>query len=85
MKPQAIVTLDEKDKYYLADVTEYNNVRYFIANKLDEQEELTEESCIFEEIKDGNDFYLDKVTDPEIGKYLATVFVANVLEEIDEM
>ncbi len=85
MKLDTIVTLEGNEKYYLADETVQNGIKYFLANKLDENEEITTEACIFEEIKDGEDFYLDEVTDAEKMKYLTAVFTSNLINDIEEI
>ena len=84
MEPKAIVTLSGTDKYYLAEKTEYNGINYFLATRVDDNEELLEESCYFEEIEANDMFYLDKVTDPELGKRLSNIFVKKVIIELDE-
>ncbi|NLL02019.1 MAG: hypothetical protein GX265_03255 [Mollicutes bacterium] len=85
MQLDSIVTLEDNEKYYLADETVQNGIKYFLANKLDETEEITTEAYIFEEIKDGEDFYLDEVTDVEKMKYLTAVFTSNLINDMEEM
>lgn len=85
MKLDTVVTLEGNEKYYLADETVQNDTKYFLANKLDENDEISIESCIFEEIKDGEDFYLDEVLDQSKIKYLTAVFTSNLISDIDEL
>ena len=85
MELDTIVTLEGNEKYYLADETIQNDVKYFLANKLDDNEEVTTESCIFEEIKEGEDIYLDEVLDVTKIKYLTTVFTSNLISDLEEM
>lgn len=85
MKLDTVVTLEGNEKYYLADETIQNDVKYFLANKLDEKDGISTEACIFEEIKDGDDFYLDEVTDVDKVKYLTAVFTSNLISDIDEL
>ncbi len=85
MKLDTVVTLEGNEKYYLADETIQNDVKYFLANKLDEDEELTIESCIFEEIQEGEDFYLEEIEDIDKLKYLNTVFTSNLISDLDEL
>ncbi len=85
MKLDTVVTLEGNEKYYLVDETIQNDKKYFLANKLDDNEEITIESCIFEEIKDGEDYYLDEIVDENIIKYLTTVFTSNLISDIDEL
>ncbi|MDD2208672.1 MAG: hypothetical protein PHG03_01855 [Bacilli bacterium] len=84
MEIDTIVTLEGNEKYYLADVTIQNDVKYFLANKLDEKEELTKESCIFEEVKDGDEIYLDEVLDQTKLKYITTVFTSSLISDLED-
>ncbi|MDD4187553.1 MAG: hypothetical protein PHX04_02145 [Bacilli bacterium] len=84
MEIDTIVTLEEKEKYYLADMTIQNDVKYFLANKLDDNEDLMKESCIFEEVLDGDDIYLDEVLDINKIKYLTTIFTSNLISDLED-
>jgi hypothetical protein len=85
MKVETIVTLEGTDKYYLADETIQNGIQYFLATKLTENDELGDESCIFEVIPDGEDFYLDEVKEAKLKNFLTAVFTSNFISEVDEM
>ncbi|MDD2505345.1 MAG: hypothetical protein PHF21_03635 [Bacilli bacterium] len=85
MKLDTVVTLEGNEKYYLADKTIQNDKTYFLANKLDQNEEISIESCIFEEIKNDEDYYLDEIVDVDKVKYLTAVFTSNLISDIDEL
>jgi len=85
MTLETIVTLEDGERYYLADETVQNGIKYFLANKLDGEDNLTEESFIFQETVDGADTYLDLVEDETVSNYIAAVFTANFVSEVDEM
>jgi hypothetical protein len=84
MEINTIVTLEDNSKYYLADETYQNGKKYFLGNKLDENEEPTDVSEIFEENLENGDTYLDIIDDPELLKSLGTIFTANFSNMVDE-
>ena len=84
MDLDSIVTLEGNENYYLADMTIQSDIKYFLANKLDENNEATIHSCIFEEIKEDDDFYLEEVIDVDKIKYLTAVFTSNLISNLDE-
>ena len=84
MRLETIVTLEDGYRYYLTDETVQNGIKYFLANRLDDNNELTEDSFIFEEtIKDG-DSYLYVVTDQQMVNYITAVFTANFISKVEE-
>ena len=85
MTSNMIVTLDEKEKYFLVYETIYNNKKYFMANKLDENNEPTGESIILEEIKYDSDIYLEIVKDLNTLNFLSTYFTAGFIKEVEEI
>lgn len=84
MMLDTIVELEGNKKFYIIDETLQNDKKYFLATKLDENEEMTSESTIFEENVVGEDTYLKEVTDEEIKKYILSVFTTTLINEIDE-
>lgn len=84
MEIDTVVTLDDNKKYYLADVTEQDGKRYFLANLIDEEGDPTLESNIFVEDKEGDNYYLDPVTDEKVFNYITAVFAANLNDLIQE-
>ena len=85
MKIDTVVTLDGQDKYYLADEYIENGIKFFIANKLDENSELTDETCIFSEETDETGVYLDEVDDEEVKERLLAIFASNFVAEVDAL
>lgn len=79
-----MVQLENNNKYYLVDETVQNDIKYFLANKLDDKEKITTDAVIFKEtIKDGES-YLKEVQDEEIGKYILSVFTTTLINEIED-
>ena len=84
MKLETIVTLEDGAKYYLADETVHEDKKYFLANKLDENDDLTDKSVIFEELTQNGEVFVDEVTNDKLINYLAAIFTANFIEAVDE-
>ena len=85
MKIDTIVTLDGNEKYYLSLETIQDNNKYFLALKVDENDEPLDESKIFLEEVDGDNYFLTEVEDEDILKYLGAVFVTRFNENIDKL
>ena len=85
MTSNMIVTLEEKEKYFLVYETIYNNIKYFMANKLDEKDEPTGESIILEEIKCEDGIYLDSISNEKTLNFLSTYFTAGFIKEVEEI
>ena len=58
MKVDTIVEMENGENFYIADETVQNGVKYYLANKVDENDEPTTDTKIFKETLDGNDIYL---------------------------
>ena len=84
MKLDTIVEPEGNKKYYILDETIQNDKKYFLATKLDENEEMTAESTIFEENKVGEDIFLKEVTNEETARYILSVFTTTLINEIDD-
>ncbi len=84
MKLDTIVKLDDDRKYYILDETIQNDKKYFLATKLDEKDEMTDISVIFEEKKINEEIFLKEVTNQDILKYIMSVFTTTLIKEIDE-
>ncbi len=81
MKVDTLVTLSNGEKFVLLDETTQNDNKYFLATLVDENGNYTTESTIFiENISDG-DSYLKKVEDPEVFKYILSVFTTTLAQE----
>ena len=84
MKLDTIVELDDKQKYYVVDETFQNNKKYFLTTRLDQEENITTDSIIFEENKIDNEIYLKEVKDKKIYKYILSIFTSSLIKEIEE-
>lgn len=84
MKVNAIVEMENGENFYIADETLQNGVKYYLANKVDENDEPTEESKIFKETLEGNNIYLDVVKDEDELNYITAIFLANFSNMLDE-
>jgi len=80
-----IVTLENQEKYYLIYETVYNNIKYFMASKLDIKKDPTEETVILEEIKYEEDIHLEIVNDEKTLNFLSTYFTAGYIKEIESI
>jgi len=78
-KKYTIVTLDDKDKYYLADEKKHKGVKYFLANEL-ENYTLTNQTFIFTEIKEVDDIYLEILEDENLLEILNKKFAGSYAE-----
>ena len=77
-----IVTLDNDKKYVILDDKKLDNVNYYYALRLDDNEEPTNNYLFFEETKDGNDIYLAPVEDESMKGILLTTFTASYLDKV---
>lgn len=84
MRVNTIVEMHNGENFYIADETLQNGVKYYLANKVDENDVPTEESKIFKETLEGNDIYLDVVKDEGELNYITAVFLANFSNMLDE-
>lgn len=84
MKTDTVVTLDDNIKYYLSDETVYEDNKYFLATRLDEEDDMTEDSYIFKEFKEGDRFRLEQVVDEKTYNYIAAVFTTNFISLVEE-
>lgn len=82
-----IITLDDdpNERYMLCDETIQNNVKYYLATKVDENDTPLLESIIFEEIIENNERYMEIVTDEEKYNSLAAIFISNFNTQVDEI
>ena len=58
-----IMTLEDNVKYMILKQVIYNNENYFMASKLDENNDPTEEFSIFYETKENGEIYVEVETD----------------------
>lgn len=67
MEINTVIELENAEKYVLLNETELDGSRYFLAMGVDGQQEIvSSDIAIFEELTEGEDTYADRVTDPEL-------------------
>lgn len=67
LRTNTIITLENNEKYILLNETMYGGTKYFLVMGVDEKKEIIPNKVkIIEEIIDGNDVYVNPVTDPEL-------------------
>lgn len=72
-----IIVLENQERYIILNQTMYTGKKYFLAMGIDENKELiTSKVVILEEIVNGLDIYVEKVTDQELIKTLTRLFKA---------
>ena len=72
-----IITLDENERYILVDNVELEGKKYYLANKVDENNELLPDSQIFEEEYEDNERYMIVLEDEQKYNYLSSLFLEN--------
>jgi len=77
-----IVELDNNKKYVLLDDKNLNSTNYYLALRLDEHEEPTNNYLFFREIKDEDEIYLAPVEDESLKGILTTAFTVNYLDKV---
>ena len=81
-----VVTLDETERWYICEETVQNGNKYYLGLELAGNEPTEDsKSCIFKEEKEGNNIYLVEETDPEIFKYITSVFIKRLMEAVDNL
>ena len=85
LEEKSIITLEDNSKFYLAYETEQNGKKYYLGNRLDEEEDPTDVSCIFEEIINNGNVYLNVVTDEKTVNYVTAVCTGNFVDEVNAM
>ena len=72
-----IIVLENKERYIILNQTMYTGKKYFLAMGIDENKELiTSKVVILEEVVNGLDIFVEKVTDQELIKTLTRLFKA---------
>ncbi|MCI8467836.1 MAG: hypothetical protein HFI08_06615 [Bacilli bacterium] len=74
-----IITLDNQMRYVVLNETEYMNHNYFLVMEIDQFKEVIPTNvAILESIIEGQDTYVEKVTDPELMLTLTNILKAQV-------
>ena len=67
LKVNTIISLENEEKYVILNETMYGGVKYFLAMVVDEKKDVIPSNvAILEEIIEGQDIFVDRVTDPEL-------------------
>lgn len=74
MKVDEIIELENGTSYLLLLNNTIDNTNYFLAVKLNEQEESTNDYIVLKEITENNETYIQKVTDQIILSKLITEY-----------
>ena len=81
----SVITLDNNQKWYITDETEQGNDKFYLAVKLDENNNPDAESKIFKEVKANGKVFLDDQIDAETYQYLSAIFITNYSNKSDEI
>ena len=84
MKIGQIITLDDNEKYLLLLDTIQEGHKFFYANKLNQNEENTNDYEIFEEVKEDNDTFMEIVEDEEVKNFLINVFTVDMIDVVSK-
>ena len=81
---EKVITLDN-GKWYICDETIYDQNTYYLALKLDDNNEPSDESKIFKKVvKNNKEYFSDKINEEDI-KQLMTIFIMDFNEKTDSI
>lgn len=67
LKTNTIISLENNERYVVLNETMYGGIKYFLVMGVDENKDVIPTNvAIVEEIIDGTDTYINRVTDPEL-------------------
>ncbi len=67
LKPNTIITLENKKRYLVLNETEWEKKKYFLVMEVDQNKEVIPSNvAIFHEINDGFECYIEKVKDSNL-------------------
>ena len=79
LKTNTIITLENKEKYVVLNETMYGGVKYFLVMGVTDNGDIVADKVkILEEVIDGNDVYVDPVTDNELIIILTRILKAQL-------
>lgn len=87
MQVDDVIVLDNDAKCLLIEKAALENVNYFLAIVLDDEEKPTEESIVLKESIEDGDTYVEKVSNENTLKVLLEKFskkAEELLQEVDE-
>ena len=79
LKTNTIITLENQEKYVVLNETMYGGVKYFLVMGVTDNGDIVFDKVkILEEVIDGNDVYVDPVTDNELIIILTRILKAQL-------
>lgn len=79
LKINTIISLENDEQYVVLNETIYGGIKYFLVMGVDENKDVIPSNvAIIEEIIEGQDVYVDKVTDPELIVILTRILKAQM-------
>ncbi len=67
LRTNTVITLENNEKYILLNETMYGGIKYFLVMGVNDNKDIIPNKVkIIEEIIDGNDVFVNPVTDPEL-------------------
>lgn len=85
MKKDTIITLEDNTKYALLDETEIDGGKYFIAVKLDKNENPTTEYEVFEEDIEDGETYMGVLEEGDYKQAILVDFTNNYMHMVGEL
>ena len=79
------LTLSNNEKWYICDETNQNGDIYYLAVKLDENNEVGDESKIYKRAQKDNRVFLDDKIDENTFKYLTAIFITDLNNNYDKV
>ena len=61
LEKDTIITLENKEKYVIENITSYGGIKYALAKSEDEKSEI-----IFEEVLENNELFIKKINDQDL-------------------
>lgn len=79
LKTNTIISLENNEKYVVLNETMYGGVKYFLVMGVDENKDVIPSNvAIIEEIIEGADTYVERVTDPELVIILTRILKSQI-------
>ena len=83
LKINTIITLENDEKYVVLNETMYGGVKYFLVMGIDAKKDIVPSNiAILEEIIEGTDVFVDRVTDPDLIVILTRILKAQLDTEV---
>ena len=83
LKINTIITLENDEKYVVLNETMYGGIKYFLVMGIDAKKNIVPSNiAILEEIIEGNEVFVDRVTDPDLIVILTRILKAQLDTEV---